>query len=320
MMEEQEGESDNENHGVTSIISPDEMMKIGLKLAGYKQRLVDRAKKETNIERFKAQYRSSPAVVAAIWEDLQLTEIPEAHVHDKDRKIKFFLISLHHLKRYPTKYEREAKFDVSLMWGRDWCWFFVEKIQALKAEKIVWPEDNFGDDIYVITVDGTHCWIQEPQHPAWSQDSWYFSHKYGKARLSYELGISISESKLVWMNGPFMAGKNDLQIFMKALKQKLRTAGKLSIGDGGYAGHPYQCSTPNNHNSSSLKKFKSRALKKHERFNGLTKAFDCLSGRFRHSVDRSANCFEAVCVICQYQIEMECPLFEVLIEELMEDK
>jgi hypothetical protein len=69
MMEEQEGgsdnelegESDNENHGVTSIISPDEMLEIGLGLAGYKQRRINRAKKKTNIERFKAQYGSSPA-------------------------------------------------------------------------------------------------------------------------------------------------------------------------------------------------------------------------------------------------------------------
>jgi len=120
MMEEQEGESDNENHGVTSIISPDEMLKIGLRLAGYKRRRMRRAKKETNIERFKAQYGSSPAVVAAIWEDLQLTETPEARVDVKDRKIKYFLIALHHLKRYPTEYEGEAKFDVSLMWGRNW--------------------------------------------------------------------------------------------------------------------------------------------------------------------------------------------------------
>jgi hypothetical protein len=75
MMEEQEGESDNENHGVGSIISPDEMLKIGLRLAGYKQHRMNRAKnKETNIERFKAQlYGLSPAFVAAIW-DIQLTE------------------------------------------------------------------------------------------------------------------------------------------------------------------------------------------------------------------------------------------------------
>jgi hypothetical protein len=44
MKEEQEEESNNENHGITSIILPDEMMKIGLKLEGYKQRQVDRAK------------------------------------------------------------------------------------------------------------------------------------------------------------------------------------------------------------------------------------------------------------------------------------
>jgi hypothetical protein len=69
MMEEQEGESDNENHGVTSIIAPDKMMKIGLKLAGYNQCWVDRAKKETSIEHFKAPYGLSPAVVAALWED-----------------------------------------------------------------------------------------------------------------------------------------------------------------------------------------------------------------------------------------------------------
>jgi hypothetical protein len=104
---QEEGKSDKDNHRVTSIILPDKMLKIGLRLAGYKQRWKNRVKKEANIEHFKAQYGSSPAVVAAIWEDLQLTEIPEAHVHvNKDQKIKyFFLIALHHLKRYPTEYE-----------------------------------------------------------------------------------------------------------------------------------------------------------------------------------------------------------------------
>jgi hypothetical protein len=68
MMEEQEGESDNENHGVTLIILPDEMLKIGLRLTGYKKRrLRNIIKKETNIEHFKAQFGSSLAVVAAIW-------------------------------------------------------------------------------------------------------------------------------------------------------------------------------------------------------------------------------------------------------------
>jgi hypothetical protein len=88
----------------------------------------EQSQEETNIVHFKAQYGLSPAaVVAAIWEDLQLTEIPKAHVHVKDWKIKYFLIALHHLKRYPTNYKREAKFDLFLMWGQDWCWFLWRK-------------------------------------------------------------------------------------------------------------------------------------------------------------------------------------------------
>ena len=79
------------------------------------------------------------------------------------------------------------------------------------------------------------------------------------------------------MNGPFRAGLNDVQVFKnEGLKAKLRRSGKMAIGDGGYGGHPYQCSTiKNQHDSKAIKKFKSRALKRHERFNGLTKAFDC---------------------------------------------
>ena len=47
---------------------------------------------------------------------------------------------------------------------------YVNKIQQLKAAKVFWPEDNFGDDLWEITVDGVHFWIEEPQHPTWSQD------------------------------------------------------------------------------------------------------------------------------------------------------
>jgi hypothetical protein len=314
-----DSEDDDDNRGITSIITSNEMLKVGLEFGGYKSRRINRAKKATNIERFKALFGASPRVVALIWEDLQTTQVDAAHVVPKDRKVKFYLMALHHLKRYPTEYEREAKFDMNIGWGRDWCWFFVEKLQALKVEKIKWPDDNFGTDIWVLTVDGTHCWIQEPNHPIWSMDPKYFSHKYGKAGLNYELGISLVTGHLVWMNGPFKAGENDVRVLKKyGLKAKLRACGKMAIGDSGYSGHPYQVSTPNRYESKQCAKFKSRALKRHERFNGLTKAFDCLSGRFRHSEDRFKNCFEAVCVICQYQVETDSPLFDILIEELME--
>jgi len=313
-------DEDGDDIGVTSIFTVDEMMIYGLRLGGYTQRRIDRSQRKTNVERFKSLYGSTPRVITIIWEDLQTTSDPAAHVQPCDRKIKFFLMAMHQLKRYPTEFEREAKFDVNIAWSRDWTWFFIEKIQALKVEKIRWPDDNFGNDIWVVSVDGTHCWIEEPIHPTWSQDSKYFSHKYGKAGMSYELAISLNGNRLVWLHGPFPAGTNDVTIFKKkgGLKTLLRRRGKMAIGDGGYSGHPYQVSTFNRHDTEQCRKFKSRALKRHERFNGLTKAFDCLSGRFRHKTSRFKTCFEAVCVICQYQIETDYPLFNILIEELMD--
>jgi hypothetical protein len=179
---------DDDNHGVTSILTPSELLKIGLNLVGFTRRRIRRAKTTTNMKRFKSFFGSSPAVIAMIWEDLQKTRINEARVPPQDRKIKYILMAMHHLKCYPTEIEREGMFDISAMWGRDWVWYFVEKVQALKGEKIVWPDDLGGEN-WVITVDGTHCWIQEPQHPTWSQDSQFYSHKYGKAGLNYELGI-----------------------------------------------------------------------------------------------------------------------------------
>jgi hypothetical protein len=313
---------DDEHTNVTSVLTADEFMKIGLKLVGYKRRRIRRAKKSTNVERFVEHFGSIPCVCASIWEDLQTTIVEEAQVEEKDLNVEYFLMAMHHLKRYPTEAEREAIFDISKKWGRNKVWFYVEKIQALKAQKIVWPENNFGEDIWGVTVDGTHCWIREPSHPTWSQDPEWFSHKYNHAGVNYELAISISENRLVWMNGPFKAGMNDVITFTeKGLKAKLKACGKKGIGDGGYAGHPEQISTPNSHDSKQVFKFKSRALKRHEKFNGLTKNFDCLNGRFRHSVDRFKNCFEAICVIAQYQMENNRPLFDVLIDDgiMMED-
>jgi len=45
-------------------------------------------------------------------------------------------MALYHLKRHPTDIECEALFGVSPKWGREKCWFIVEKIRALKEQKL----------------------------------------------------------------------------------------------------------------------------------------------------------------------------------------
>jgi hypothetical protein len=58
---------------------------------------------------------------------------------------------------------------------------------------------------------------------------------------------------------------------------------------------------------------------KHENLNNMTKRFECLSGRYRHGVEHFVTCSEATCVICQYQLEHDMPLFDVFIEDIMEE-
>ena len=301
---------------VEVVYTLDEILQSGLELLYTKGR-IKRAKKKRNMERFHGHYGCSPRIVALVMEELQRTTIAAAKVEPAHLHLDYFLMSMYHLKRYPTELERESRFDIDCSKSRKWIWYYLRKVQALKLIKIVWPADDFGEDTWVVTVDGTHCLTCEPHHPVYSQDKKFYSHKFGKAGLNYELAIAIASNRLVWMNGPFRAGLADLPTFTgKGLKDKLEAAGKRAIGDGGYGGHPQVISTPNNMDTKAVKKFKSRALKRHETFNGMTKTYECLSGRFRHEQHLFKVCFEAICVICQYKIENESPLFEVLIPGL----
>ena len=121
------------------------------------------------------------------------------------------------------------------------------------------------------------------------------------------------------MNGPFDAGENDITIFRKpnGLMERLRSLGKKAIGDFGYRGEPDYVSFPNAHDSKPVDRFKSRALKRQENFNCMTKVFQILAGRFRHPERKFGTAFEAVCVICQYKLENEMPLYDVLVEAVI---
>jgi hypothetical protein len=319
-------DEDDDLSRVTSIVMPSEFMEMGLAVF-YKPHRILQSSKATNIERFKKHFGVKPFVCSTIWEDLQTSTSPDLDnqgtpllpVQGNKLKPRHFLMALHHLKRYPTELEREGPWDISPFKGREWVRFFLLRLQALKYVKIVWPED-WGDDTWVLTVDGTHVWIEEPSHPEWSQDSKYFSHKFGKAGINYELGIAIATSRLVWLNGPFKAGRNDISIFKDhGLKEKLLGCGKMAIGDKGYSGHTDSVSYFNRFDTRPVQKFKSRALKRHETFNNMTKRYRILRGPFRHGVQNFAMAFEAVCVLCQYQIEYDEPLFDVFIEDVLRE-
>jgi hypothetical protein len=166
-----------------------------------------------------------------------------------------------------------------------------------------------SNDIFVISVDGTHCRINEPRREPSAK--WY-SKKFSQAGVSYELGIAIHANQLVWINGPFPASEHDITIYRKdgGLKSKI-PEGKRLVGDEGYKGESETISTRNKLDSVAVKTFKRRARARHETFNGRLKNFKILAERFRHGVVKHKTAFEAVCVMVQYEMENGHPMFAV---------
>jgi hypothetical protein len=155
-------------------------------------------------------------------------------------------------------------------------------------------------------VDGTHCRCRDPGDPQ------YYSHKFHAAAYNYELALSIRDNALVWINGPTKAGAGpDITVLREGGLLEKIPAGKRGIGDNGYRGENFFISTPNPYDSKDVKEFKRRTLARHESFNGRLKNFKILDTRFRHGMKEHKIVFEAIAVICQYQMENESPLFTV---------
>ena len=88
-----------------------------------------------------------------------------------------------------------------------------------------------------MTIDGTDFRIL--QKGITKKGNAFASHKYvGKSALRYELGVNILPGNLVWIQGPYPAGKyTDIKIFNKVLRNFLKP-GEWVEADEGYRGHP----------------------------------------------------------------------------------
>jgi hypothetical protein len=213
------------------------------------------------------------------------------------------------LKKYPTEQDRKIYLKVGEKTGRKWAWFYKLKIGSLRDEIIQWPDE--WNTTFTVTVDGVHFQIHEPSHEEFKRDPKYFSHKFGKAGLDYEIAISVYEQKVVWANGPFRAGKPDIEIFNdEGLRAKI-PPGKKVIADRGYRGQYNLISIRNSLDTDEVRTFKSRALSRHENFNYRMERYKVLDEAFRHDFQKHKVGFDAVLVICQLELQNGSPLFAV---------
>jgi hypothetical protein len=299
------------------ILTDDEVLAKGLDLVGYCEERQARVKKETNLVRFKDHYGSMQIVYAQLWEDLQTTNIPAVRVdgsHTKLKKgFKYFMSALHFLTIYSTESQRGGRFNACERTCRDKCWEYIQKICALKDTKIQWPQNwvptNPNLPYFLLSVDGTHCSYHEVKHPTLPYDPQMYSHKSNEPALAYEVALSLTESKVVSVRGPFKASVHDKSMFVAHL-QDLIPDGSFGIADRGYRGVA-KLSTPNQYDSPDVKEFKRRARARQESFFARMKRFGAVRDQFRHrDIQKHCWTFEAVCVILQYQFENGSPLFD----------
>ena len=269
---------------------------------------------------FCKHFGSSPVCLAAQWYDICTVEVDPLPASKQCLKgLRIFLVAHFFLWTYPKNSDILAsrfKLPERYMRGKN-LWEWIERIQALKRIKITWNErfDDPDSEVFLVTVDGTDCRTCEKKHPTLSQDRRNCSHKFKHAALKYEVGISVFEARVVWINGPYRGGQSDLNMLRHGGLLDKIVDGKKAIADRGYhTGVPDErrkLSLPNAYDSKVLNNFKSRARLRHETFNGRIKFFKVLANTFEHGLDKHKIAFEAVAVTVQYQMEHGSPIYSV---------
>ena len=274
----------------------------GLKYVGFSiQRQNVSAK--LNDTRFRSFFGIGPLAAAQLFDRLT--------ARNANSELRKLLMALNWLKLYDPEPVLSARWDLSEETLRVHIRTYIERIASLREDTIKW--EGFGEETFMVSVDGTHCPIMEPRCDPSSK--WY-SHKFNGPGLAYELAIAIHRDKVVWINGPFPASTHDITIFRSkdnpadGLMARI-PYGKRAVGDSGYGGEPEKVAITRRGDDAETKKFKARVKSRHENFNGRLKNFRILLLPFRHGTDKHKEVFESCCICMQHEIESGHGLFDV---------
>jgi hypothetical protein len=279
-----------------------------------------RMSKDGRIEKFHKHFGSSPLVLATMWYDLTVTEIPGAMLSkmEKQRGFKMFLVAHYYLWTYEKNADLLAsRWDMCVSYAKGkHLWVWIGRIAQLKHKVIVWPEEWNGNNnvqIYCASIDGTDFNVWEKKHPTLTIDKDQCSKKYKHGALKYQIVLSVHNAKCVAIFGPRRGGEHDqTMLHNSGILDKLRE-GNLVIVDRGYIdqNHKNKLAWPNIQNSPAVTNFESRTRLRQETFNGRLKFFSILKKQFSHGQEKHKIAFEAVLVIVQYQMDNGSPIFAV---------
>ncbi len=135
----------------------------------------------------------------------------------------------------------------------------------------------------------------------------WFSYKFRRAGVRWEVAICIRTGWAVWIHGPL----NDLVIFRHSLLSHL-DENERTEADDIYAGKPAKTLTPKlNLQTDEDAEYRQYVRNRHETVNKRFKDWKCLKVQFRHGLRHHSAMFRAVVIITQLQIESGEALFQV---------
>ena len=302
---------------VVGVLTASNILRMGLDIAHISRCEQRRLSKPTKYRKFKSHYGVHPLHAARAWRDLLTTTIPAARINETDKSIYAFFAALNLVRVYATEDIRDDFIGdhMHLNEMRNMAWDTVVRLGALKELKIVWPQPHEWTTTFSISVDGTHCLINEPRDPVLKKNKEWYSHKHHKAGLNYEIAVAMFESKIVHAKSGDPASTHDMTVFRMELKQKI-PPGKCVVADKSYDARAESniLSTYNQFDTDAVKEFKRRARARHETINSKLKNFKCLDNKFRHGVVRAQQCFDCCIVLLQYAIEDTGPHGEPLFD------
>ena len=286
---------------VPKALTEQEFLELGMEIAGYDRWRFN--KEATNFDNFKSDIGVTPLTCSQIWSDLIALDESPITVFSKPMHL---LLVCRYLFLYSTEKQLGQFFKIrSEDTVRKHCKEGVEVLQRLLPSKMLSWEDADDGMFFFLSVDGTHCPIEEPRpfSTIWS------SHKFGgHAAVNYEIGISISRPKLIWLYGSTQPGAhNDLEVARQELIPALRQygRGRRAMGDGICAALDVTdvISTKNAYDPREIEEFKDRVGSRHECYNKFLKNFQVLKEKFRHELDTHKAHFEAVNTLACYQLD-----------------
>jgi hypothetical protein len=140
----------------------------------------------------------------------------------------------------------------------------------------------------------------------------FYSFKYKKSGLRYEICLCILTGDIVWINGPYEAGTyNDIMIFRDAVMTELSPNEQVEADDDYRGEHPQHIKCPAGFaNLEETEYMQQRCRNRQETINKRFKDWGALRQIWRHEITRHGLAFHVIAIVSQLAINLGEKLFE----------